>query len=331
MALTKRFKYAWAALAVAGICLLGGCAAFPGAATQNTAAVDATHDALLPEISPLASAAPWEERTVSLYFRMRDEAMLAREERSIPLYSDMRLEKVLIESLIEGPSPSSLDLTSPFIPGTRVISITESGSLLLVTLSQAFLDTPLDAPTQWQSDPVWRREVLLRRRLALASIVNTITEATSFTAVQLLVQENPSDMHGERISRQHLYEVFDGDPLLTPVSRDESVILTHHNTAAVILDCWLQKDFARLYRLVASPPTEAAFTEEVLSYSRTLTNYSLSPGTVSADGQRAVLVVNLTFLDGGAANVVGYTISLMQENGLWKIEYPALLRLMEAT
>lgn len=287
--------------------------------------------AATPEILPKADANDTEKNEVSLYYRMQGESMLVRETRTVLLPMDTQLEQVLIQALIDGPSPHLLTMNGLFNPGTKVVSVSQSGSLLTVTLSKEFLDTPADAPANWNTNFSWRSEVLLRRRLALSSIVNTITEATDYTSIQLLVQQNQEDTVGRRIPRSDVFETAVGDVLLTPTSRDEHSILTHFNTAVAILNSWRSKDYSRLYRYISECPTEAAFQQEIVNYNRSLTNFSLTPGILSSDGTSAVLSAMLEYTDiNGVVLVENYPIHLICEEGLWKMRYATLLKLMEA-
>ena len=313
----------------AGLLLLPICAHQSGGnalATQTMAS-----EAEQPDILPSADEFTRDEKTVTLYFRMRDESLLAQETRTVFIPKDKQFERVLIETLIEGPGASSLDLTGLFISGVQVVDVTVDGTVLTVTLSRAFLGTPVDAPMDWQGDTQWNREVVLRRRLALASIVNTVTEETNCTSVQLLVQFNPDYPAGERITRDYLYEDTAPGQLLSPVFRNEDELLTHFNTATIILDSYMEKDFARLHRFVAERPTEAAFVQEMESMNRSLVAYWISSGMVSPDGQRAVLTSHLDYIGpDDTAFLEEYPIHLVRERGIWKITYSTLLRMLEA-
>ncbi|MCL1965167.1 MAG: GerMN domain-containing protein [Firmicutes bacterium] len=316
----------------AGIAMFGGCSpASPAGALQPTAAAQSAEVAgQAPEIRPHADEYTRDEQTVALYFRMRDESMLAQETRGLIIPRDKQFEQVLIESLIEGPSASSMDLTGLFIPGTKVVEVNVEGQMMTVTLSRTFLGTPVDAPADWNNDAVWRKEVLIRRQLALASIVNTVTEQTACASVQLLVQFNPDYPRGERIARAYLYEDADASLLLTPVSRDEEAILTHYNTAMLILNSFMEKDFTRLYRFVEGRPTEAAFMEEMAGVTRSLVSFTLTPGMVSPGGDRAVIVARLGFIvPGDVIALEAYPLDFVRERGIWKIPYETLLRMLE--
>lgn len=331
--MTRYFHIKWGIIValLAIVCLAGGCngADAPTAANVTGGAEDGGQTAI-PDILPFADNTQYETRTVSLYYRMREEQLLARETRKINVPYDQRLEKVLIKALIDGPSINLLDLTGVFIAGTNVVKIEESGDMLIVTLSRNFLGTPADISQNWRNDPSLRNEVLQRRQLALESIVNTITENTRYTSVQLLVQSGGDDTSGQRIARSEVY-MDGGDELLSPVKRSEENLLTHYNTAGIILECWKNKDFDRLYRYVSGRPTEETFVQELTQYDRALLSYTLSAGTVSEDGASAVLLATLQYKDvNGTAAIENYPIHIKCDGGLWKIEYENLLRLMEA-
>lgn len=293
-------------------------------------------DDLTPEIPPNTDTSFVDWREVSLYFRMQEESMLACETRNVSFPKDSRVEDELIKALLRGPSASMLELTSLFPPGTQLIKTWQNESMLFVTLSKEFLGAPVNAPLMWETDTYWRPEVYLRRQLALASIVNTVTEMTNFTSVQFLVADQGDDVTGRRLQYSEIYDVNDPPSnLLAPLRRDESRILTHHNTAGLLLGAWQQQTFTRLYRYVAQEasqrPTEAAFVEEMESVGRTLISHTTTPGSVSYDGTSAVFVLSYEYVgENGKAYVQDYPLRLVRERGIWKITYAELLRLMEA-
>lgn len=287
-------------------------------------------DAQAPVISPSAEGSEPEQREVSLYYRMRGEDMLARETRQVLFPLDTTVEAMLITKLIEGPGPNLLALTGLFNPGTKVMTSGE-GSLLTVVLSSEFLEKPADAPDNWRQDSAWHSEVLTRRRLALLSIVNTVTEETSYTAVQLLVQQDDNDRYGRRIPRAEIYEDGAESVVLSPVTRAEASILSARNTAEIVLSCWREKDYDRLYRFVLGRPTEEEFRQRMLQVDRSLTGFSLLPGVVSNDGQSAVITANIEYRNAnGYVQVRDYPIRMVRDSSLWKMDYEALIRLMEA-
>lgn len=329
------------AAAVAGCLLLGGCqapedagpAASP-AQSMEESETPAPEISMQPQISPEADVSTLEQRDVTLYYRMAGEDLLAAETRTVYLPKDKLVEQVLVEALIGGPSPNQLDLTSLFDSGTSV-RVWSSENLLTVQLSREFLANPVDATATWEFDERTQALVYQSRELALASIVNTITEATDYTAVQFMVLDGNEELTGRRLRRGEVYQGAPEEQILPPMARSEQLLLTHNNTAQVILESWKARDFDRLYRFVAQEdtarPTDAAFLEEMEARAGALTMYSLSAGVVSEDGQVAVLSTTYEFIRGGSqVSLQNFPLRLARENGLWKITYAELLRMMEA-
>lgn len=313
------------------ILLLSGCSDrtyWGGASSQPTFEPGIS----APIITPYQETYQSKAQAVSLYYRMRGENFLSREMSYVDMLIDKTFEESLIQALIHGPSPSQMELTGVFVPGTKVVRVGYEGDILFVTLSHHFLETPPDIPPNWQEDPSLREDVLLRRRLALASIVSTITEETSYTSVQLLVSANEDDTAGRRIARSEIFSEEKSNALLAPVMRTETYLLTHYSAATIILDCIQNKDYERLYRFVIDAPTENTFLQEMYEYQSTLTAFSISSGMVSSDGLTAMLVADLTFLNSsGILLEHHFPLRIAHENSLWKIQYEMLRRIMEAT
>ena len=93
----------------------------------------------------------------------------------------------------------------------------------------------------------------------------------------------------------------------------------------------VQKEAAQ--RLCAAPGTReaGAISYAVAYYAEPKLLFSVQPGSVSEDGQTAVMTAELTCLSqGDVLNIHAYPMHLLRENGLWKISYAVLTRMMEA-
>lgn len=267
---------------------------------------------------------------VALYYRMRGENMLSREMSPLNVQNEKTLEETLIEALIDGPNPSLMELSGVFIPSTKLLRVGHEGDILIVSVSHHFLETPVDMPENWRENAAQRSEVLMRRKLALLSIVSTVTEQTDYASVLLLVSKDENDTTGRRIQSSEIFEEIKGDSLLAPVMRDEAYLLTHHNTAKVIMESIQDKDYGRLYRFVAGAPTEDTFLQQMYEGRNMFLSYNLSPGTVSSDGQVATLVAEVAYVDpSGVVSQQRFPLRLVYENSLWKIQYEALRRIVE--
>ncbi len=271
-----------------------------------------------------------DSREITLYFRYGDSSFLAPERRTIQVKRNESLEKAVTAALIQGPILSAASLSPLFPPGTEVLAAASQGDTLFITFNEAFLGRYADEPAD--SSGAWRAEGMLRRRLCLQSLAATLTEAGLCARVQFLVYRSVVQTTSMRLQAGFLDRSGDDTPL-DPVTRDESCLLTAHNTASLILQSWQVQDWQSLYDLTARegeknrPGEQAAFGD--FASARALTDFSLSPGAVSFDGQSAVMTASLTMRDSGADQIFsGYPLLLKREAGLWKMDYARLLAMM---
>lgn len=318
-----RKKTAWAALLLFCAVTLAGCMTSPP-------------DALLREgnegqrlISASTAELSPDSRAITLYFRYRDSAYLAPEQREIEMKRNESLEKAIVSALIQGPEASSVALSALFPPGTEVLSAAAQGDTLFITFNEAFLGRYADESTDAVSS-----EGTLRRQLCLQSLAAALTEQGLCAQVQVLVYSSAAQNTSMRLQKGFLNRTND-DSLLPPVTRDESCLLTPYNTASLILQAWQAKDWPTLYDLIAKGENAAnarageqnAF--DAFAAARTLTDFALSPGSVSFDGQKAVLTASLEVQDQGAEETVqGYPLLLLREEGIWKMDYTRLMNMM---
>lgn len=274
--------------------------------------------------SPVESALPQEERLAMLWFRFGSEPLLASEAREIAASPDDAL--MLLQTLLAGPGAASAELANPFPQGTRVLSVSQSGRIMFVTLSRHIMNGYADEPDNWQNDPWWAAEVPLRRQLAMQSIAATVTENCDADAVVILVEQAGEVTDSLRL-RQHYY-TLDGDmTLAAPLTRDESLLLTPARTAQVILQVWQESNWARLYLYTARTdpatgalrPDEDGFAQQMAQEKR-LVRWHCEGGSISADGRTAVFTVSGAWLqDGAEQSFTGLPLKLTLEKGVWRI------------
>lgn len=267
----------------------------------------------------------------TLWFRCGTEPFLAPESRAI---SHSRTEShalALLRALVAGPSTGSTELTGLFPQGTQVISCTQSGRVMFVTLSRHIMNGYADEPLDWRLQSAWAAEVPLRRQLAMQSIAATLTENCDVDSVVILVEQKSTATDSLRLRQS--YFTLDGDTTLAaPLTRDESLLLTPVRTAEVILQAWQDKDYSHLYRFITRTdpatgtprPEEDAFLQQMRALP-VLMQFTIRGGSLSADGQQAVFTVSGTFIDGGEArSFSGMTLRLIREKGVWRIALPEL-------
>ena len=294
-------------------------------------------DATATPIRPAAQERQSDAERVTLYFRYHQTDYLGVEEREISVPRDDTVELCIVQALIAGPSSAYQELTPVFSPDVRVVSTSRSGETVTVTLTRAFLDAPSDAPDGWESLPYWRSEVMLRRRLALQSIVSALTENGRCERVQILLSPAEGDIRGERIPRAQVYEDEEDATLtLEPLARDENAILTPRTVMRAALSMWRAQSWPTLYVFVTGEsgerlPSQTEFIARVSALQVSLLGFDVGVGSVSLDGSRATVNVDVRIQrsDGGQSEAQSIPVSLVREDGNWKLPYDSLLSLMQ--
>ena len=273
---------------------------------------------------PAVDSLPQLQDQATLWFRFGSEPFLAAESRTIAHHPTETHALAILRELLEGPSAARDQLRSLFPPGTQVLSATQSGRIMFVTLSRHIMNGYADEPANWRDQPHWAVEVPLRRRLAMQSIAATLTENCAVDTVVILVDQTTTDS----LRLRQGYYTLDGDPsLAAPLTRDESLLLTPARTLAVILQCWQEQNYGRLYQYIApADPLTGALRPNaedfaaVMSAQHPLLRATAEGGSISADGQSAVFTVSGAFLDrGGELPFSGMVLRLHREKGIWCI------------
>lgn len=311
-------------LLLIALCMLpGGCARDPLAPIAASGS---------PEIpAPAVSDLPRTQRSATLWFRFGTEPLLAAETREFSAAPQDIDALLILQALLEGPGAAGTELQPLFPQGTRVLAVQQSGRLMFVTLSRHIMNGFADEPDDWRAHPVWAEEVPLRRRLAMQSIAATLTENFGVDQVVILVEQSATVTDSLRL--RNAYYTLDGDTTLAePLMRDEALLLTPARTAEVILQCWQECDWARLYRYIArnapftgmTRPDEDAFIQQMAAEKRLL-YAEAAGGSVSLDGKEAVFTLRGAFLqDGQAQPFSGMVLRLTREKGIWRVDLSQL-------
>lgn len=302
--------------------LLSGCTRDPLAPIAAPSAND------IP--APVVTDLPANEDLATLWFRYGTEPLLAPETRVITHSRAEGHALAILRALIDGPGATASGLSGLFPQGTQVISCTQSGNIMFVMLSKHIMNGYADEPAAWHNDPYWAAEVPLRRELAMQSIAATLTENCPVDTVVILVEQSGSDSLRLRQS----YYMEDSNALAGPLIRNESLLLTPARTAEIILQCWQEGDFARLYQYVATldPTTGAARLEEnefltLMADMPRLLHAHAEGGSVSLDGKTAVFTVSGVWLEeGNETPFTGMVLRLTREQGVWRIGLGQLRR-----
>lgn len=292
------------------------------AAQGSEAAPTATQE---PDFSHLLGTRPASDTmNVTLYFRYRQTELLGAQSMALDITRDQTVARSIVEELVAGPDTLHGQLTALFPKGTQVLSVTGEGTTAFVTLSRAFLGAPDGAPQDWEDLESWQEEAALRRRLAVQSLVLSLTEGGRYQRVQLMIAQTDDDAP-ERVP---LYcfdrEQTNPSVVLGACSRDEAVLLTPQRAMALILEGWQARDWAQVYQLLTPEsggqlPTLSDFEAQMRRADVSLLDYTISQGTVSLDGRTATVVLDasLRSTTGGDAQIVRESVALVRSADNW--------------
>lgn len=265
------------------------------------------------------NAASWD---VVLYFRYLDYSMLAGESRTLTVRKDESSEAALVRALLAGPSAGEMNLRRALGEDVGLKEVTASGDMLFITLTNSLLRDGI--PDGWRSDEFWAEEAPVRRRLAMASIADTVMENLPYTRVQILIDGGESA--AIRLDRSY-YLTGEQGPA-DPLSRDESLLLSPYNTAALLMEAWRSRDFDTIYDFTVAEdlPVPEQFRAEI-DAAPSLSDYTLTAGMVNGD--RATLNVDASLLtDSASSTLEAWPLTLEKQGGVWKIPLETLRRLM---
>lgn len=246
-----------------------------------------------------------------LYFRYAKTPMLGWERRNLVYQMPTPYEKALVQALIEGPGSLYPHFSPLFPKGTQVLSTQVQDDLLLVTFNEALLNP---YPDEGLFNPASQAEGRLKRVLAMDSLVNTITENTSLNRVQVLVRSETKITDSMRLSARYYLEA--NDSILPPLTRSEAHLMTPRASSTLFCECWKIKDFSSL------PYLSLSLSDKI----PLLIDYSLSSGTVSPDGQNAIVLLNgnIQKTDGSQTRINALPLKLEQKEGLWVVTMKSL-------
>lgn len=316
----KRRSRAALALVLAAVLGLTACAGPP---VQN--AQPETEQAAALDILPYANGAGSDVRNLTLYFGYGQENCLVPVSRQVEVSADERVEKALIEEMIKGPAQSdSLDLTPLINPETQVVSVSNRSGYLFITLSQEFLNTPVEIPQGMEEDASWQEQVNRVRRLSVDALVNAITELGAYTHIYLLVDDGSGQ--GVRILREQVGYLVNGQLPLEPMVRNANIILTPYSLVQLVMEAMSARQWQSMSRYVAWDGAAQDLSSKLLQ--QTVLQYHVDGEHVSEDGQSAVVTLSVTLKNAdGVETQTTAPLRCRRVSGVWKLEQSALAHL----
>jgi hypothetical protein len=280
------------------------------------------------KINPLPEAANKIGKEVTLYFRYIDENMLAGETRNIDVPVNERIEMTVLNEIFNGPSQDSQELFAVIPENASIVSVSDSGDYLFVTLSAEFISESKLAAVQIEDEEAYTK-AKEEMNLCIYSVVNTLIELGGFSRIQILIDTNDSG-RGERIKLIDIgVESLEGASL-EPLGWDGSLILNPENTVGLLLEVFGKRDFEKLYSLIAyndseniNSPSKDEFIGNLSSLETSIEEHSVLDSKVSADGQSVIVPVSFTQKNKNGDTITkdNIILKLRRERNLWKVEY----------
>jgi hypothetical protein len=171
---------------------------------------------------------------VSLYFAMSNEGYLLSETRALKQNTSESYVNSVINALIAG--PQSEDCIALINKNTKLLSVTTNNKYVYLSFSGDLLNVPAIV-NGWPDNPATAEVVYKQRRLAIYSIINTLTLSGEFAFVQLYVDVD-GDGTAERITRGEAGFVGDGNEnqQMDMLVRDHNYIYTPANAVSLSLE-----------------------------------------------------------------------------------------------
>lgn len=298
----------------------------------NSASKKSNYDNAQAPLNPTTENVLKEQVIVMLYFGYTGDSYLASDMRTVKIPVTKRIEQVIVEELLKGPISDKLELETLFNPNVRVIMVSDNNDYIFVTLSKEFLINP---------DPkkISQNDFNISKKLAIYSIVNSLTELGRFSRVQILIDAENNEQ-GARIKRKDAGFIGDSnqEQLLEPLARDAKLILSPENTVRAMMKAFIEKDWDKVYGYLATKdnnqvlkPEPDEFRNTLVSVAPTLDSSEILDGTISNDGQTAVVTTNykIKMKNSKSVEYILAPLRLIRERQMWKIVFPAISSIFE--
>lgn len=316
----KSNKKILCALMAALMLIMAGCSKqYYGGITQRE---DGDLDGYIKDILPESEDNAYGGKIdATLYFRYLTEPMMTGVEQTFTVTAEKTLEEMVVQALIDGPQDNQYEYGSLINPDTKLVGVKDQSGYLSITLSSEFLDS---VDQDIESDAQ-------RRRMAVQSIVNSITAIGNYSRVLLLIDQNNTG-NGERLTYAEAGWDEYGERTIEPLQRDTAVILTPESVLDIVMQTIIEKDHDRLEYYLADRdydgtacPSRAEFAEilnakaSIVSFSRT------GSATISGDGEFAVVLVDITYVDSSGQPTELKALPVRMIKGdVWKASFQSL-------
>lgn len=279
-----------------------------------------------------------QEREVTLYFKHKYFDYLVPETRKV-VHEKQTYEQLVVEELIKG--PAAHDRVSIMPPEVKVLDVSQKGETVFVNLSEEF-NNPIDLTELYGKADIPEDRIAKvqaeMKRLAIYSIVNTLTELDGVNQVKILVNNRAisyQDLGQELAELMNIGEQ-NSSAALVALHRDKDYILSPADSVRLVFEGLVgEPKWDQVYSLLASETMsrkDLPSKEELqklwpaLISSLELEANFIKDEEIKPDGNAFVTVsYTVNYTSGAQEKRERDLITVVSENGIWKVKMPQFM------
>lgn len=285
---------------------------------------------------PIDPNAESNEIEITLYYKHELADYLVTEKRTV-VQENQSIEQLVVEELLKGPKKHERRLVMP--PDTDIINVSRQGDTVFVNLTNNFVgainlaELPGKENVAEADKPAVQANM---KRLAIYSIVNTLTYLDGVNQVKLLVsnrQMSYKEMGAERLLQEQGGSLTPDSPMLA-IRRNQNANLTPSKTVRLVMNALLvEPDWDFVYKFLSDktmdgstlPPLDE-LKSKVPSVVGGLIEFEDNP-VVEEEylGNKAFVTVNYTYKADGSRREVREVLTVDYIDGIWKVRLPMFL------
>jgi len=274
------------------------------------------------------------ETQITLYFKHEFADFLVPSIRTVQI-GKQSLEELVVGELLKGPAKFGRICIIP--PNVKLLDVIRKDDTVFVNLNEAFkghIEVALLPGKQNLTEDLKPNVSAEMKRLAIYSIVNSLTEVSGVQQVKILIN-NRSISYGALGMTPLIAGLshITPDSAVMPLSRDSRFIL---NPAQAVHEVFTgladELNWERAYSFLAEtdidgekiPPIEQ-FMEMYKAYISELI-FIIKAEEIRHDGTAFVTAdFSITYANGERREKVNYNLRVVNEEGIWKLIFPEFL------
>lgn len=274
------------------------------------------------------------ETDITLYFKHEFADFLVPSARTVQK-GKQSLEELVVEELLKGPAKFGRICIMP--PNVKVLDVIRKENTVFVNLNEAFrgdIDVTVFPGKQNLTDDMKPAVLSEMKRLAMFSIVNSLTEISGVQQVKILIN-NRSVSYADLGMMQIAATIpnLTPDSAVMPLSRNSSLNLNPAQVAFEVFSGLADMlQWERAYSFLTENDIDGEeilpleeFMEMYQSYISEI-KFNIKGEEVRHDGTAFVTAdFFIAYVNGENREILNYNLRIINEEGIWKLIFPEFL------